>query len=250
MSENKFEFHFHAPVGQNIANVEHMDVHVGKDGSVQVANVEQMTSKVPFSQPKANTPAAAAKSKVGTTVTTHAFRYEYLDRHENRLVYFCQQLSELGLIDHDDNITSDDILAIFSGQPNCTWVRWMHSQAWLYYIVNQLLDRRLLTLTGSTKWKVTGSHFRNSVNASFTDWNHQHAPEDEGVLANLNHLIDLLDPKKTPVQLDKACFCGMTQAEEDAIRQECGMEHAYREKSTSFYKEKFAQTGGEYDEEE
>ena len=43
MSENKFEFHFHAPVGQNIANVEHMDVHLDKDGQKQVMNVEQVS---------------------------------------------------------------------------------------------------------------------------------------------------------------------------------------------------------------
>lgn len=42
MSENKFEFHFHAPVGQNIANVEHMDVHLDKDGQIQVMNAEHM----------------------------------------------------------------------------------------------------------------------------------------------------------------------------------------------------------------
>ncbi len=40
----KFEIHFHAPVGQNINNVEHMDVHVGKDGKVQVMNAEQVTT--------------------------------------------------------------------------------------------------------------------------------------------------------------------------------------------------------------
>lgn len=44
MSENKFEFHFHAPVGQNIANVEHMDVHIDKDGQIQVMNAEQFTT--------------------------------------------------------------------------------------------------------------------------------------------------------------------------------------------------------------
>ena len=44
MSENKFEFHFHGNVGQNIANVEHMDVHVGKDGTIQVMNAEQVTT--------------------------------------------------------------------------------------------------------------------------------------------------------------------------------------------------------------
>lgn len=42
MSEKKFEFHFHAPVAQNIANVEHMDVHLDKDGQVQVMNAEKV----------------------------------------------------------------------------------------------------------------------------------------------------------------------------------------------------------------
>ena len=40
----KFEIHFHAPVGQNINNVEHMDVHVDKDGNIQVLNAEQLTT--------------------------------------------------------------------------------------------------------------------------------------------------------------------------------------------------------------
>ncbi len=37
-----FEFHFHDKVGQNIANVEHMEVHFDKDMQMQVMNVEEM----------------------------------------------------------------------------------------------------------------------------------------------------------------------------------------------------------------
>lgn len=48
MSEHKerptFEFHFHDKVGQNIANVEHMEVHFDKDMQMQVANVEEMSA--------------------------------------------------------------------------------------------------------------------------------------------------------------------------------------------------------------
>lgn len=44
MSENKFEFHFHGNVGQNIANVEHMEVHMDKDGNIQVMNAEQVAT--------------------------------------------------------------------------------------------------------------------------------------------------------------------------------------------------------------
>ena len=55
MSENKFEFHFHAPVGQNIANVQQMDVHLDKDGQIQVMNAEQIAT--PSSEaPKKETP--------------------------------------------------------------------------------------------------------------------------------------------------------------------------------------------------
>lgn len=48
MSEQKerptFEFHFHDKVGQNIANVEHMEVHFDKDMQMQVANMEEMSA--------------------------------------------------------------------------------------------------------------------------------------------------------------------------------------------------------------
>lgn len=45
MSENKFEFHFHGNVGQNIANVENMEVHIDKDANIQVANIENASQK-------------------------------------------------------------------------------------------------------------------------------------------------------------------------------------------------------------
>lgn len=45
MSENKFEFHFHGNVGQNIANVENMEVHIDKDANIQVANIENASPK-------------------------------------------------------------------------------------------------------------------------------------------------------------------------------------------------------------
>lgn len=54
MSEHKerptFEFHFHDKVGQNIANVEHMEVRFDKDMRMQVMNVEEMNESSPESQ--------------------------------------------------------------------------------------------------------------------------------------------------------------------------------------------------------
>lgn len=45
MSEKNFTFNFNAPVGQNIANVERMDVHMDKDGNIQVMNAEQLSAQ-------------------------------------------------------------------------------------------------------------------------------------------------------------------------------------------------------------
>lgn len=50
----KFEIHFHDKVGQNINNVEHMDVHLDKDGNIQVMNAESIgttTAKIETPQP-------------------------------------------------------------------------------------------------------------------------------------------------------------------------------------------------------
>lgn len=53
MSDKNFTFNFNAPVGQTIANVEHMEVHMDKDGQIQVMNAEQVAaSKTPSPEQK------------------------------------------------------------------------------------------------------------------------------------------------------------------------------------------------------
>lgn len=44
MSDKSFTFNFYGNVGQNIANVEKMEVHMDKDGKIQVMNAENITT--------------------------------------------------------------------------------------------------------------------------------------------------------------------------------------------------------------
>jgi len=64
MSDKHFTFNFNAPVGQSIANVEKMEVHMDKDRQIQVMNAEQVN--VPDDQEPENEPddkvAAAIKA--------------------------------------------------------------------------------------------------------------------------------------------------------------------------------------------
>lgn len=47
MNKNKptFVFNFNAPVGQNIANVEHLEAHFDKDTTMQIMNLEETTQQ-------------------------------------------------------------------------------------------------------------------------------------------------------------------------------------------------------------
>ena len=63
MSENKFEFHFHGNVGQNIANVEHMEVHMDKDGNIQVMNAGQVSTEQKHHAPTPDPVSAPAKQR-------------------------------------------------------------------------------------------------------------------------------------------------------------------------------------------
>ena len=55
MSDKHFTFNFNAPVGQSIANVEKMEVHMDKDGNIQVMNAEQIATSS-SETPKKETP--------------------------------------------------------------------------------------------------------------------------------------------------------------------------------------------------
>lgn len=76
----KFEIHFHDKVGQNINNVEHMDVHLDKDGNIQVMNAESIgttTAKTETPQP--------VKQQAPTSIPEEEFfKYIHYDIDDDR----------------------------------------------------------------------------------------------------------------------------------------------------------------------
>lgn len=63
MSKNSFTFNFNAPVGQNIANVEHMEVHMDKDGNIQVMNAGQVSTEQKHPESTPDPVPASAKQR-------------------------------------------------------------------------------------------------------------------------------------------------------------------------------------------
>jgi len=75
MSDKHFTFNFNAPVGQSIANVEQMDVHLDKDGDIQVMNAESIGSTTA----KTETPQQIEQQAPTSIPEADIFKYIHYD---------------------------------------------------------------------------------------------------------------------------------------------------------------------------
>ena len=76
----KFEIHFHDKVGQNINNVEHMDVHLDKDGNIQVMNAESIGSTTA----KTETPQSVEQQAPTSIPEEEFFKYIHYDIDDDK----------------------------------------------------------------------------------------------------------------------------------------------------------------------
>ncbi len=76
----KFEIHFHDKVGQNINNVEHMDVHLDKDGNIQVMNAESIGSTTA----KTETPQSVEQQAPTSIQEEEFFKYIHYDIDDDK----------------------------------------------------------------------------------------------------------------------------------------------------------------------
>lgn len=76
----KFEIHFHDKVGQNINNVEHMDVHLDKDGNIQVMNAESIGTTTA----KTETPQQIEQQAPTSIPEADLFKYIHYDIDDDK----------------------------------------------------------------------------------------------------------------------------------------------------------------------
>lgn len=80
MSDKHFTFNFNAPVGQSIANVEQMDVHLDKDGDIQVMNAESIGSTTA----KTETPQQIEQQAPTSIPEADIFKYIHYDIDDDK----------------------------------------------------------------------------------------------------------------------------------------------------------------------
>ena len=124
-------------------------------------------------------------------VTNATFTYRCLATAPQRITMLYQYLLCAQWIAADTN--PDDFLAIFSGQPSTTRVKWIEKQSYLYYFIRRAVDKELIYIPNKRKiWQVTESHFIDGYNRPFYEIRKQKVPKT--AIPTIEKMLEILLP--------------------------------------------------------
>ena len=123
---------------------------------------------------------------------THAtFTYRWLATAPQCITTLYQYLLRAQWIAPDTN--PDDFSAIFEGNPSTARIKWIGKQAYLYYLIRQLVDLQLISIPqNASVWQIVESHFLDKNSRPFHNFNKQKEPIK--AKAAIDKLIEILQP--------------------------------------------------------
>lgn len=185
-------------VAGNFIAEQHVDIQILHADKVYTQTQQSATikPKVIIAEDIPTTPKASASQKAKTkrtnaAVTEATFIYRHAPKHATRIVTLYQHLLKAQWIAPDTN--PDDFSAIFEGNPSTARIKWIGKQAYLYYLIRQLVDLQLVSIPqNASVWQIVESHFLNKNNRPFHDFNKQKEPIK--AKAAIDKLIEILQP--------------------------------------------------------
>lgn len=134
---------------------------------------------------------ACSRKRIAPRVTNATFTYRWLATASHRITMLYQYLLRAQWIAADTN--PDDFLAIFSGQPSTTRVKWIEKQSYLYYFIRRAVDKELIYIPNKRKiWQVTESHFIDGYNRPFYEIRKQKVPKT--AIPTIEKMLEILLP--------------------------------------------------------
>ena len=145
-----------------------------------------------YSPTISSTPPRKPKAKHFVPPITEAtFIYRYRNKYPNAIPSLYQCLIKAKWIAADTK--PDDFCAIFEGQPSTARVKWIDKQAYLFYLIRQMVEHQIVTMPlSATIWQITESHFLDKNSRPFHDFNKQKEPIK--AKAAIDKLIEILQP--------------------------------------------------------
>ena len=134
---------------------------------------------------------ACPRKRTTPRVTTATFTYRWFATAPQRITMLYQHLLKARWIAPDTN--PDDFSAIFEGNPSTARIKWIGKQAYLYYLIRQLVDLQLVSIPqNASVWQIVESHFLDKNSRPFHDFNKQKEPIR--AKATIDKLIEILQP--------------------------------------------------------
>ena len=185
-------------VAGNFIAEQHVDIQILHADQVYTQPQQSATikPKVIIAEDIPTTPKASASQKAKTkrtnaAVTEATFIYRHAPKHAARIVTLYQHLLKAQWIAPDTN--PDDFSAIFEGNPSTARIKWIGKQAFLYYLIRQLVDLQLVSIPqNASVWQIVESHFLDKNSRPFHDFNKQKEPIK--AKAAIDKLIEILQP--------------------------------------------------------
>lgn len=185
-------------VAGNFIAEQHVDIQILHADKVYTQTQQSATikPKVIIAEDIPTTPKASASQKAKTkrtnaAVTEATFIYRHAPKHATRIVTLYQHLLKAQWIAPDTN--PDDFSAIFEGNPSTARIKWIGKQAFLYYLIRQLVDLQLVSIPqNASVWQIVESHFLDKNSRPFHNFNKQKEPIKAKVA--IDKLIEILQP--------------------------------------------------------
>ena len=134
---------------------------------------------------------ACPRKRTTPRVTTATFTYRWFATAPQRITMLYQHLLKARWIAPDTN--PDDLSAIFEGNPSTARIKWIGKQAYLYYLIRQLVDLQLVSIPqNASVWQIVESHFLDKNSRPFHNFNKQKEPIK--AKAAIDKLIEILQP--------------------------------------------------------
>ena len=134
---------------------------------------------------------ACPRKRTTPRVTNATFTYRWLATAPQRITMLYQHLLKAQWIAPDTN--PDDFSAIFEGNPSTARIKWIGKQAFLYYLIRQLVDLQLVSIPqNASVWQIVESHFLDKNSRPFHNFNKQKKPIK--AKAAIDKLIEILQP--------------------------------------------------------
>ena len=134
---------------------------------------------------------ACPRKRTTPRVTNATFTYRWFATAPQRITSLYQHLLKAQWIASDTN--PDDFSAIFEGNPSTARIKWIGKQAFLYYLIRQLVDLQLVSIPqNASVWQIVESHFLDKNSRPFHNFNKQKEPIK--AKAAIDKLIEILQP--------------------------------------------------------